>query len=52
MEAWPLVSTSGVLRTADYVFYRMLNDDAHILVGIKLSLPLDTGDNVLVGHVR
>ena len=52
MEAWPLVSTSGVLRTADYVFYCMLNDDVHIPVGIKLSLPLDTGDNVLVGRVR
>ena len=52
MEAWTLVSTSGVLHTADYVFYCMLNYDDHILVGIKLSLPLDTGDNVLVGHMR
>ena len=52
MEAWTLVSTSGVLHTADYVFYCILNYDDHILVGIKLSLPLDTGDNVLVGHVR
>ena len=34
------------------VFYCMLNYDSYILVGIKLSLPLDTGDNVLVGHVR
>ena len=49
--AWTLVSTSGVLRAADYVFYCMLNYDGYILVGIKLSLPLDTGDNVLVGHV-
>ena len=34
------------------VFYFMLNYDGHILVGTKLSLPLDTGNLVLVAHVR
>ena len=52
MEAWSLVSTSRVLCTADSVFYCRLNCGGHILVGTKLSLPLDTGNLVLVAHVR